>query len=282
MAKGKHPYYIKHNKLKLVAFRARIDKSKAIQRIARVLEHDGTSPHFTKCLRQHKPPTCSLLPQEAEAYGYKLPCRSQEEQSKNLNSASHHHKRITKFSRFKSSVAAALSNVGSQPSSSVVTTRGKSFEKVKELSHWLPLSKENLNRNVLKATRVAVTNSCKQYPSVLSRNVLDKYAHLFGLGKPVKLASNLIEFEEARLIEEDERRVSKFEQIRHLKLKIKHDLWKFYIQFNITITVITFFVRFLIQSSSLSLAFWINPKSLLHCNHALAILQLCAHLPRDL
>lgn len=73
----KRNYTIKANKLKLVAFKARIDKSRAILRPARQFEETYFSPYFTRTSRQQKPLTCSLLPHEAEAYCYKLPPQSE-------------------------------------------------------------------------------------------------------------------------------------------------------------------------------------------------------------
>lgn len=213
MAKRRHPYIIKHNKLKLVAFKARIDKSKAVRRVTRTSEDDhDVSPYFVKPLAQQKPLTCSLLPHEAEAYCYKLPSQQQETRS-HPSCALNEHGGLKKLPLLYN-----LSADRSKPRPS--TTMRGICDKEKELSQSSSL---NLDRSLLKATRISVTNACKQYPPVLSRNVLDKYAHLFGLGGNVKRNTIQSACEEAILVEEQVRGGSRFEQIRHRKIKRKRD-----------------------------------------------------------
>lgn len=197
MAINNEAFYYKQNRLEINAFVARIDKSKALKRSKTVnsLYKDTlsstVSPYFDNNhlnkKRQQKPLVCSLLKHEAELYGYKLPqsemqmlnsngksnnssnkqthLPAQHHQNQNQNQNQHHQLKHQKLQ-----LQQCLS------SSNFHLTNRYNYNKGRTL---LP------SYNVLKTSPAATQNASKRYPHLSSRNILDKYAHLFGL-QPVR------------------------------------------------------------------------------------------------
>lgn len=161
-----------HNILKISAFETRIDKSQAYRctsELAKISTILTTSPYFHKSngRQLHQQPLLSsLMKHEAEQYGYKIPCSEQQNEVRTSTQASH--KGTTNLILFEPSLTKGL-------------IRGASRSAQERLRSGKSSLRDNLNRNVLRATRVAMTNACRRYPPILSRSALDKYSHLFGL-----------------------------------------------------------------------------------------------------
>lgn len=193
-------FYVKNNTLKIPAFEARIDKSKAPnrplaefeQRCSSISKDYCNSPYFLRDSRQQKPIFCTLLKHEADEYGYKLPylINANELSTQKATKTPKCHKIITKLLLFTPHVAADLSSVSVSKNQHQPANR-KQMRTTRKLPTYSASLKEKLDRNVPRTTRKAMTNACKQYPSLSSRNLLDKYAHLFGL-KPVIVGQSTI------------------------------------------------------------------------------------------
>lgn len=186
MAFNRELFYDKHNRFKIAAFKTRINKSK----VPRTFKDDSSgssptlSPYFAHSNGQQKPLVCSLSTHEANLYNYKLDHfeRPGESFEREKTSTKTHKTVTTKLPPFKPSVATGLLT------GNLNAIRGAPFSEMSFASRATSSTtklKERLNRNVLKATPLAMSLSCKQYPRLISRNVLNKYAHLFGL-EPVK------------------------------------------------------------------------------------------------
>lgn len=145
------------NVIKIRAFAARIDKTKARKRFLEAKEETLSvefSPYFPRNKDvQQKPLVCSLSEREAEEYCYKL----------------------EKYGQEKEKTIYGDGNRGGDRSS-------------KRLSKLLLFEPSSMERslamkepNVLCTSAVAMANSCKNYPNLASREILNKYAHLFGL-----------------------------------------------------------------------------------------------------
>lgn len=176
-------FYRKHqNVIKIPAFATRIDKSNILRRRTGLStpadQNNFVSSYFTKSngteLRTRKPLFSSLLEHEAEEYGYKLSRPEQQSTTeKDHNESVCPPKRISYISLFKSTSGPIVTN------SSRLLTRNR--HNSKQLLPGEASLREQLDKTVLRSTRIATTNACRRYPSLSSRNVLDKYAHLFGL-----------------------------------------------------------------------------------------------------
>lgn len=200
MASDERLYYDKHNRLRIKAFVARIDKSKAFRGDSGFKPLNSiTSPYFASSKQQQeKPLTCSLLDREAEAYGYKLASSTGGSGGtlKNVKRSTNYvqrHKRITKLLLFTPFMTAGLAAGSQTTKADSVMTQDSSCKKglASSMSNSL---RQKLDRNVLKATRIAMTHTCRQYPRLPSRNVLAKYAHLFGLDSSEQSNSNKLQF----------------------------------------------------------------------------------------
>lgn len=160
-----------HKRIKIAAFRARMDQSKALKRnVMASFKYKHTtsssiSPYFfnNHLKKQQKPLVCTLLKHEAEAFRYKsLQSKTQ------LNNNEHEADRQTHSN----------AQIGPEKSgSNVCLVYRKNYNN--EARKPLP------SYTVNKTTSAAATNASRQYPRLSSRNVLDKYAHLFGL-QPVR------------------------------------------------------------------------------------------------
>lgn len=201
MAINNEAFYYKQNRLEINAFVARIDKSKALKRgkTVKSLYKDTLSstisPYFDNNhlnkRRQQKPLVCSLLNHEAELYGYKLPQsemqmlnsngNSNNSSNKQANLPAQHHRNQNQnqhqLKHQKLQLQQCLSSTISSSSSNFhLTNRYSNKNKGRTLLSLY---------NVLKTSPAATQIASKRYPHLSSRNILDKYAHLFGL-QPVR------------------------------------------------------------------------------------------------
>lgn len=133
---------------KIRAFEARLDKSNV--RFKPNVDDYDKRKYFPN--DNQTPLICTLMDQEAQEYGYKLNKPS----IINKTSQILHHKQIL-----------SKSLVIKRRKAKIVTERSS--------------LREYLDKIVLKATPNAMNIACKQYLSHPSRQVLMKYAHLFGL-----------------------------------------------------------------------------------------------------
>lgn len=177
----------KKNRLEIAAFAARIDKSKALERskIVNMLYKDtlsrAHSPYFVNNYsnkkQQKKPFVCSLTKHEAQLYGYKLPHsdmrmlnnsnngNSNNNLSSQTQTVEHHSNR--KHQQWQQSwISGGNFRLSNRYNKYSYNNKGRKL---------LPLY------NVLKTSSAATQNAHKRYPHLSSRNILDKYAHLFGL-----------------------------------------------------------------------------------------------------
>lgn len=174
---------IMFNKIRIAAFEARIDKSKALQwsystKLKRA-EDEGEvkSPYFCNSTAEQKPLVCSLLEHEANSYRYRLPALNLQPKLERGERFLDERKQQVLLSQLRPTVPFKKEYVGlnSVP--------------ISKRDHHLLDLKEILNKSVLKTNRLAVTNSYKRYPRLPTSLVLSKYSHLFGL-KPKLLASS--------------------------------------------------------------------------------------------
>jgi len=170
--------------LVIPTFRTRIDRSKA-PRGRKDCDPpetdavDGTSKYFIKSASHDQAPfDCTLLDEEAKQYGYRKERDIYEDPEARARAIKRwRSKEPRRLPFFTPSTTLGL--IGPKPGENVGDTKGDSGAR-KNLT-----LKEQLDRNILRMTRVSMSYACKQYPSLPSRNLLDKYAFLFGL-KPNK------------------------------------------------------------------------------------------------
>lgn len=161
--------------LVIPTFHARIDKSKTPR-----TRHegdppeddatDGTSKYFPKQTnsKEGAPIECTLLDEEAKAYGYKKRRKVYENPIARQKAIERWHSKKGRRLPFFTP-ATSLGLIGANRD--LVADKDR-----RELT-----LREQLDRNILRMTRVSMSYACKQYPSVTSKNLLDKYAYLFGL-----------------------------------------------------------------------------------------------------
>lgn len=162
MKKNEHLLTVNHHDgVKVETFVARIDKSKVRLKYLKADKKTLSveySPYFVRNTsgQREKPLLCSLTEQEANHYCYRLPEEPLDDDDDDDGEDSTREKskesiNITKLILFKPTAMAAS-----------LTPRSK-------------------KPNVIQTTPIAMLNSCKNYPPVSTRAVLNKYAHLFGL-----------------------------------------------------------------------------------------------------
>lgn len=166
-----------------MAFSARIDKSKSnliLKSMHRAEHKSDKSPYFS--INSQPGSTnkteCSLLPREAKIYGYKLTQSPSQSATIDELYKNRDHKCISKLLLFKPRLMTAGLSTAPIGQSTLRIEKYAGHSMKKKASRSL---REQLNRGILKTTRVAMSNACKQYPRLSSQSVLDKYAHLFGL-----------------------------------------------------------------------------------------------------
>lgn len=163
-------------------FRTKIDKSKAprSRRPGDPQEDDaldGYSKHFPNQDRSKQTKIkSSLTDEEAAKFGYNKPCSKVYEDPTARQEAikKWHSKETKRLPFFTPSTSLGLigPNIGTDQACT-------SYRKDKDRKN-LTL-KEQLDRTILRATRVSMSYACKQYPSLPTRKELDRYAFLFGL-----------------------------------------------------------------------------------------------------
>lgn len=220
MARSRRAFYYKNNKFTIPTFVARIDKSKAPKRATFIEEQtvaNLTSPYFVvqnKCSKQQVPFISTLLKHEADNYGYKLDNSvvmnnnnnkdshnlTERQETPILDTNQNHKRRISKLLLFAPPSASVTktttckTNDNTRPTppaaSGLINRENKQHKQTNcgqrnrqpgRTTSQSSSLKEELDKNVLKTTRRAMIYACKQYPSLSSRHVLNKYAHLFGL-----------------------------------------------------------------------------------------------------
>ena len=185
MPKKKRYRFYHHDSDVLVipTFRARIDKSKAPLRRREYDPPDddaidGLSKYFPKQNRTEKTYIeCTLLDEEAKSYGFRkkaFPVYDDPEARE--QAIQRWHTRQNRRQPFFTPLT-SLGLIGPNRSSDQIPRSkvGTSRDGNKSIL------REHLDRNILRMTRVSMAYACKQYPSLPSRNLLDKYAFLFGL-----------------------------------------------------------------------------------------------------
>ena len=196
MDKADQWFQIKDDTVIIPTFKARIDRSKAPRGYKEFDQklwldervNNEISPYFkarkSRSINNRSMAQgveCSLMDHEVKEYLYKVPGRRRITTRTNNQKHGIANQPMLGFLKphlFSSMVANGLTIIRDP----LLTERIKLDMKNYRVVYNTNALKQQLDRNVLRSTRLAMNMSCKQYPGLTSRKMLfEKYGHLFGL-----------------------------------------------------------------------------------------------------
>lgn len=209
-------FYDRYGTLQIKAYYAVLDKSNYLKRQVHAPD-SFVSPYFKRTTTDYSSPvTCSLLKEEADLYGYKIPETADTSEpsdeptpstSSEVKSALDADKQTagpTRSIRFRSIISTGLAT-GSKPSAQPQSQKSRARKSIKwsdpiatemsiepvegQTSRGQDL-KNKLDRAVPRTTLRSAVASCRQYPALPSRYTYNKYVHLFGLKRKPEFRIN--------------------------------------------------------------------------------------------